>query len=197
MAFCRRYIRFTSKEKAMLRHIDEKATMELLERDYDMEFAPKGEIAAFMNEGLVERWDQDEFEERLELFNEDLKHKAYVKTLAEEHGIHSPAQFVQELAEDFIQHFCDNVHDDREVAEIMLTFPSGGSGWLDMEGYSRYGVVIMDMFCSACEERAMRLEEEADSDEEEVHPKKRRAGDIQVSVSPEVYREFCQFMAAR
>ena len=187
-------MRFTPPEAAMLRQIDERATMERLEREYDMEDAPKGALATFMNEALVENWDQDTFEEALDLYKEDLKHKEIVTRLAAEFNVHSPAQYVEKFSEDFIQHYCDNVHEDRKVAELMLTFRHGGSDWTDMEGYSRYGVGILAMFHIVCEEK--EDEEEDEEDEEEEPPKKKRVTtpeNIQISLSPEVYLQFCQF----
>ena len=145
----------------MIRQIDEVKTLQRLEQDFDVLEAPKGELATFMNRALSEAWDEGTFSEALELYNIELQHKRFVLTLAD-HRIQSPAQFVAEVAEDFIQHYCDNEHDDREVARIMLTFPRGGTDWTDFEGYSRYGVQIMDMFCSACEEKEMREEEHVD-----------------------------------
>jgi len=153
--------------------LDERKARKALQLHYDVEAAPPGKLADFLTKMVRERIPEWDFEDRLALYNEQQLHASEVQFLTQ-HGAPTPLAFKEKFGAAFVQHFVDNVpcedEDPEGVAAFMLEFAERreGQDWLDLNGYERFGVRILDMMHSTVEEVEEAAQNEVDEAEEKA-----------------------------
>jgi hypothetical protein len=206
MAFYARYMHFSADLNANgTRKVDEAETTRLLERNYEVQEAPPGKLSKFMLKACLADWSRDDFELRLERYNEEVQLADHVESLAS-YGVICPQDFLK-YTEDFVEYYRDHddcrTHkridssyaDDREEALEMLELSEGNStDWTCFEGYSRHGIEFLEMVVSVMEENssvkdsavAIQAHKDYRMKALALPAKKRKANEINAATKPEV-----------
>jgi hypothetical protein len=132
------------------RKVDEAKTKSLLTDKYEVEQAPPGVLGKFMIKAGMAGWSRDKFEQRLEVYNEDVKYARFAKTLA---GYKITPNTFLKYTEDFVDHYRDEYDtDDREEALRLLHYKKGEAEWKGFEGYSVLGIDFLELVVSVMED---------------------------------------------